>query len=85
MRFLRNKNLNSIVKAQHEATSNIFKLKNIPFRKFIFTKNKEEELGEIFTFLVLESIVLAHLLNVNPFDQPAVEQVKNKTQEILSN
>ena len=85
MRFLRNKNLNSIVKAQHEATSNIFKLKNIPFRKFIFTKNKEEELGEIFTFLVLETIVLAHLLNVNPFDQPAVEQVKNKTQEILSN
>ena len=63
---------------------NIFKLKNIPFRHFVFNKSNEEELGMIFTFFVLETILLARLMNVNPFDQPAVEQVKIETRKILS-
>ena len=46
-------------------------------------KENEEELGEIFTFFVLETILLSRLMNVNPFDQPAVEQVKTETKEIL--
>ena len=47
-------------------------------------KKKEEELGMIFTFFVLETILLARLMNINPFDQPAVEQVKIETRKILS-
>jgi len=83
MRFLKNKNLKFITNAQCNAVKNIFKLKNIPFRQFIFKKENEEELGEIFTFFVLETILLSRLMNVNPFDQPAVEQVKTETKEIL--
>ena len=41
------------------------------------------ELGKIFTFLVLETILLSRLMNINPFDQPAVEQVKIETKKIL--
>jgi len=85
MRFLKNKKLSSIINAQCEATKNIFKLKNIPFRHFIFNKNKESELGLIFTFFVLETILLARLMNVNPFDQPAVEQIKIEIKKVLSN
>jgi len=85
MIFLKNKDLNSVLSAQREATINIFKKKKIPFREFIFNKNREEELGQIFTFFVLETILLGNLLKINVFDQPAVEQVKIKTQEILSN
>ena len=47
-------------------------------------KKNEGELGAIFTFFVLETILLARLMNVNPFNQPAVEEVKIETKKILS-
>ena len=83
MKFLKNKKLKFIINAQSDAVKNIFKLKNIPFRQFTFKKRNEEELGEIFTFFVLETILLSRLMNINPFDQPAVEQVKIETKKIL--
>ena len=83
MRFLKNKNLRFIINAQCNAVKNIFKLKKIPFRQITFNKKNEEELGEIFTFFVLETILLSRLMNINPFDQPAVEQVKIETKKIL--
>ena len=83
MKFLKNKNLKFIINAQCDAVKNIFKLKGIPYRQITFDKKNEEELGEIFTFFVLETIILSRLMNVNPFDQPAVEQVKIETKKIL--
>ena len=83
MKFLKNKNLKSIINAQSYAVKNIFKLKEIPYRQITFNKKNEEELGEIFTFFALETILLSRLMNVNPFDQPAVEQVKIETKKIL--
>ena len=84
MGFLINKNLEFIINAQCNATKNIFKLKKIPFRQITFNKKNEDELGEIFTFFVLETILLSRLMNINPFDQPAVEQVKIETKRFLS-
>ena len=84
MDFLKNKKITSIVNAQSEATKKVFKLKKIPFRSFIFNKNDEKELGLIFTYFVLETILLANLMKINPFDQPAVEQIKTETKKILS-
>ncbi len=83
MRFLKNKNSNFIINAQCNAVKNIFKLKKIPYRQITFNKENEEELGEIFTFFALETILLSRLMNINPFDQPAVEQVKVETKKIL--
>ena len=83
MKFLKNKNLNFIVNAQCDAIKNIFKLKKIPFRQITFNKKNEEELGELFTFFVLETILLSRLIKVNPFDQPAVDQVKVQTKRFL--
>ena len=83
MKYLKNKDISIIVKAQSEATKNIFKLKKIPYRQITFNKENEEELGEIFTFFALETILLSRLMNINPFDQPAVEQVKVETKRIL--
>ncbi len=84
MKFLKNKNLKFIINAQCNAVKSIFKLKKIPFRQITFNKKNEEELGAIFTFFVLETILLSRLMKVNPFDQPAVEQVKIETKKILS-
>ena len=46
-------------------------------------KKEENELGEIFTFFVLETILLSRLMNINPFNQPAVEQFKIETKKFL--
>jgi len=83
MKFLKNKKLSFIVNAQSNAVKNIFKLKKIPFRQITFNKKNEEELGEIFTFFVLETILLSRLMNIDPFNQPAVEEVKIETKKIL--
>jgi glucose-6-phosphate isomerase len=83
MRFLKNRKLKSIINAQFNATKNIFKKKKIPFREISFNKKNENEIGTIFTFFVLETILLARLIDVNPFDQPAVEQVKIETKKFL--
>ena len=84
MKFLKKKSLENVVNAQSNATKSIFKLRKIPFRQIIFNKKNERELGEIFTFFVLETILLAKLLEVNPFDQPSVEEVKIQTKKFLS-
>ena len=83
MKFLKNKSLEFVIEAQCNATKNIFKLKKIPFRQITFNKKNESELGEILTFFVLETILLARLMNINPFDQPAVEEIKIKTKKFL--
>ena len=83
MNFLKKKNLESIIEAQCRATKTIFNLKKIPFRQITFNKKNEKELGTIFTFFVLETILLSRLLGVNPFDQPSVEAVKIETKKIL--
>ena len=83
MSFLKNKNLEFNVNAQCDAIKNIFKLKKIPFRQITFRKKDEDELGKIFTFFVLETILLSRLMHINPFDQPAVEEVKIVTKKFL--
>ena len=81
---LKNKNLSQIVHAQRQATKVVFRRKKIPFRSFEVTKRNEETLGELFSFFVLETILLGRLLKVNPFDQPSVELIKKETSKILN-
>ena len=83
MKFLKNRDLKFIINAQFKATKNIFKLKKIPFREITFNRKNEKELGEIFTFFVLETILLANLMKVDPFNQPAVEKIKIETKKFL--
>ncbi len=82
-KFLKNKKISKIIYAQKKATENVFQKKNIPFRSFEIKKRDEKSLGELFCFFVLETILLAESLNVNPYDQPAVELIKKETRKIL--
>ena len=81
--YLKNKNLSDIIFAQKKATENIFKKKNIPFRSFEINKRDEKTLGELFCFFILETILIGKLLNLNPYDQPAVELIKKETKRLL--
>ena len=81
--FLKDKNFSNILFAQKKATENIFKKKKIPFRSFEIKQRNEKTLGELFTFFILETILIAKCLNLNPYNQPAVELIKNETKKIL--
>ncbi len=81
--YLKNKNLDKIIYAQKKATENVFKKQNIPFRSFEVSKRNEKTLGSLFTFFILETILLAEALNLNPYDQPAVELIKKETKKLL--
>tara|TARA_B100000035_G_C20878823_1_gene499592 strand:- start:92 stop:868 length:777 start_codon:yes stop_codon:yes gene_type:complete len=81
--FLKNKSISNIIYAQKRATENVFNKKNIPFRSFEIQKRDEKTLGELFTFFILETILIGKCLNLDPYDQPAVELIKKETKRIL--
>ena len=83
VQFIAKKNIENIVDAQRLSMMRALTKKKIPYRTFYFLKKGEKELGTVFTFFVLETILLSRLINVNPFDQPAVESVKKDTKKIL--
>ena len=81
--YLKNKNLSQVTLAQKKATENVFKNKNIPFRSFEINKRDEKTLGELFCFFILETILIGQSMNLNPYDQPAVELIKVETKKLL--
>ena len=81
--YLKYKSVDQILMAQKKATEKVFLKKNIPFRSFEIKENNEKTLGELFCFFILETILLAHALKVNPYDQPSVELIKKETKKIL--
>ena len=83
LHFLNNKTLSNIKTAQKNALIKAFNKKQIPFREFKFNKLNEQVLGELFSYFILETIIIGKVLGLNPFDQPAVEQVKIFTKDFL--
>ena len=82
-KFLKNKSLSKILYSQKKATENVFFKKKIPFRSFEIKKRDEKTLGELFTFFILETILIGKSLKLNPYDQPAVELIKKETKKLL--
>jgi glucose-6-phosphate isomerase len=81
--YLKNKNLNDISHAQFISTQKVFSQKKIPFRTFYIQKRDEIILGELFTFFILETILVGKMMKINPYDQPAVELIKMETKKTL--
>ena len=80
-----NKSLNNIKNfAQKNAFLKSLKQKGIPFREFKVKDFNEQVLGELFSYFILETAIAGKLVNINPFNQPAVEEVKTITKRILS-
>ena len=83
LKFLKKKNLGNILHSKILATKKVFQKKKIPFRSFYLKSKNEEVLCELFTYFILETILLAKALKINPYDQPAVELIKIETKKIL--
>ncbi|MBD1172486.1 glucose-6-phosphate isomerase [Pelagibacterales bacterium SAG-MED05] len=83
LNFLNNKSINQIKIAQKNAFLKVLKKKRIPFREFKIGDISEKALGELFSYFILETVIVGKIANINPFNQPAVEEVKVYTKKIL--
>ena len=81
--FLENKSLQEVKNAQKKAFIQALKKNNIPFREFKIKNFSENTLGEFFSYFMLETAIVGKLANINPFNQPAVQQVKIDTKQLL--
>ena len=81
--FLNKKTLSLVKNAQKNSLIKCLQKKEIPFREFKLKKINEEVLGKMFSYFILETILIGKLSKINPFNQPAVEQVKIYTKEFL--
>ena len=83
IRLLNKKKIGVVKNAQKNALIKALRKKDIPFREFKIKKNSEEILGKLFSYFIIETVIIGKLSNINPFDQPAVEQVKVYTKDLL--
>jgi len=76
---------NNIVDAQFNATIKVFKKNLIPFRViFIDQKKPIQSFISLLVYSMLETAILCKALDLNPFNQPAVEAIKKETYSLLS-
>ena len=68
--------IGDLVAAQGRATAETLAKNGCPVRTIRLDRLDEESLGELLMHFMLETIVAAHLLGVDAFDQPAVEEGK---------
>ena len=81
--YLNQKTLDEIKDAQKSALIKSLLKNKISFREFIINKKDEKTIGELFSYFILETIFVGKLVGINPFNQPAVEQVKIFTKMLL--
>ncbi|MDR0406843.1 MAG: hypothetical protein LBH38_02040 [Holosporales bacterium] len=84
LNYLNGKTMEELLTAECQATYDALQKQAIPVRHFAFPIFDETYVGALLAYLMIEVIVTADILRVNPFDQPAVERIKSRTREILS-
>lgn len=70
------KTIGDLVAAQGRATTETLAKNGCPVRTIHVERLDEFALGELLMHFMLETIIAAHLIGVDPYDQPAVEEGK---------
>ena len=79
-----NRTPSQVLDAIYNGVIATYKNKNKPFIEISLDEIGEENLGRYMQFKMIEMVYLGKLLEVNPFDQPNVEEYKEETRKILS-
>ncbi|NVJ70998.1 MAG: glucose-6-phosphate isomerase [Alphaproteobacteria bacterium] len=82
--YMANRTIGDTVTCQSKATQETLRKKGRTVREIVIDSLSEENLGGLFVSFMLETVVTAHLMGVNAFDQPAVEEGKILTRQYLS-
>ena len=81
--ILHKKSLEILLRAELEATIETLVNKKLPLRFFELDLLNEECIGSLMMYFIIETIFCCYLIDVNPFDQPAVEEGKILTKKKL--
>ena len=82
--YLVNKKMGDLMHAEQDATIDTFKLNGFKFREIFIETINEENIGMLMANSIIETIAACIYFDVDPFDQPAVEQGKVLTKKYLS-
>jgi glucose-6-phosphate isomerase len=78
------KTIGDLVAAEGRATAETLAKNGCPVRTFHIERLDEQSLGELLMHFMLETIIAAHLLGIDAFDQPAVEEGKVLAKKYLT-
>jgi glucose-6-phosphate isomerase len=78
------KTIGDLVAAEGRATAETLAKNGCPVRSIHLPRLDEESLGELLMHFMLETIIAAHLLGLDAFDQPAVEEGKVLAKKYLT-
>jgi len=77
------KKLSQIIAVEEESTIELLCKKGLPVRQFIVESEGCFEIAGLMMQMMLETLIIAKAKQINPFDQPLVEERKKIAREIL--
>jgi glucose-6-phosphate isomerase len=78
------KKIHELSDASRLATEEALRARNRPNQTILLKEGNAYDLGQLLVMCELETVYAGQLLGVNPFDQPAVEQIKRNVREFLT-
>ncbi len=84
IKYFKDKTIGDLMEAEQRATIETFRLNDYSFREIFIPKIDENNFGKLIAFCMIETIASCIYFEVNPFDQPAVEQGKILTKKFLT-
>jgi len=82
--YLAGKSVGDLVDCEQRATVATLTKNQRPVRTFHIETVDERSMGALLMHFMIETIIAGDLMNIDPFDQPAVEQGKILTREYLA-
>ena len=82
--YLAGRRLGDLLDAEQRATAETLIRRGCPTRILTVERVDEQAVGALMMHYMLETVIAARLMGVDPFDQPAVEEGKILTREYLA-
>ena len=84
LKYFKDKKMGDLMQAEQMATLETFNINNFKFREINLNLINEKNIGSLMTSCIIETIASCVYFEVDPFNQPAVEQGKKLTKKYLS-
>ena len=83
LNYLKGQSLGTLLHMEGEATAQSLVNHQRPIRKIYLQQYNEETLGALMMQLMIETLLMAELLKIDPLSQPAVEESKILTRQYM--
>lgn len=80
---IQEKKLQTLMTAVYKGVTKTFRNHKRPFMEVLINNKSEYAIGQFLQYKMIEMVYLGHLMDINPFNQPNVEEYKAETRKIL--